>query len=112
MGGWVVNVTPLPLYFRERDPVPIVYEAEWAPGQVWTCGGILAPNEIRSPDRPAHSKSLYRLPYNTTLVSFATQKFTRQICQYYVPQWPIQIRGGSGWLSFHATFHKNYIIGR
>jgi hypothetical protein len=26
--GWVVNATPRPLYSRERDPVPIVQEAE------------------------------------------------------------------------------------
>jgi hypothetical protein len=32
----MVNVTPRPLYPRERDPVPIVQEAEWAPGPVWT----------------------------------------------------------------------------
>jgi hypothetical protein len=34
--GWMVNATPRPLYPRERDPVPIVYEAGWAPGPVWT----------------------------------------------------------------------------
>jgi hypothetical protein len=26
--GWVVNATPQPLYRQERDPVPIVEEAE------------------------------------------------------------------------------------
>jgi hypothetical protein len=34
--GWVVIATPWPLYPRERAPVPIVQEAEWAPGPVWT----------------------------------------------------------------------------
>jgi hypothetical protein len=29
--GWVVSSTPRPLYPRERDPVPIVYEAGGAP---------------------------------------------------------------------------------
>ena len=29
---WVVNATPQTLYLQERDPVPIVLEAEWAPG--------------------------------------------------------------------------------
>jgi hypothetical protein len=33
--GWVVSTTPRPLYSRER-PVPIVQEAGWAPGPVWT----------------------------------------------------------------------------
>jgi len=32
--GWVVNATPRPLYPRERDPVPLVREAGWAPGPV------------------------------------------------------------------------------
>jgi hypothetical protein len=44
-------------------PVPIVQEAGWAPGLVWTCAKNLAPTGIRSPDRPARSQSLYRLSY-------------------------------------------------
>jgi hypothetical protein len=36
---------------------------EWAPGLVWTGAENLAPNGIRSPDRPARSESLYRLRY-------------------------------------------------
>ena len=37
-----VNATPQPLYPRERDPVPIVQEAGWAPGPVWTGAENLA----------------------------------------------------------------------
>jgi hypothetical protein len=47
----------------ERDPVPIVQEAGWAPGPVWTGVENLASTGIRSPDRPARSESLYRLSY-------------------------------------------------
>jgi len=46
-----------------KDPVPIVQEAGWAPGPVWTDTENLAPTRIRSPDRPARSQSLYRLSY-------------------------------------------------
>ena len=46
-----------------KDPVPIVQEAGWAPGPVWTGAENLAPTGIRSPDRPAGSESLYRLSY-------------------------------------------------
>jgi hypothetical protein len=46
-----------------KDPVPILQKAGWAPGPVWTGAEILAPTGIRSPDRPARSKSLYRLSY-------------------------------------------------
>jgi hypothetical protein len=31
--GWVVSVTPRPFYCRERDPISIVKEAEWAWGR-------------------------------------------------------------------------------
>jgi hypothetical protein len=59
--GWS---TPRPGRFTPgKDPVPIVYEAGWAPGPVWTGVKNLAPTGIRSPDRPARSESLYRLSY-------------------------------------------------
>jgi hypothetical protein len=41
------------VYPRERDPVPIVQEAGWAPGPVLTVAENLARTGIRSPDRPA-----------------------------------------------------------
>ena len=63
-GRWVVNATPRPLYPPGKDPVPIVQEAGWAPGPVWTgAEDISPPTGIRSPDRPARSESLYRLSY-------------------------------------------------
>jgi len=54
---------PWPLFAPGKDPVPIVQEAGWAPGPVWTGVENLAFTGIRSPDRPAHSQSLYRLRY-------------------------------------------------
>ena len=47
----------------EKDPVPILQEAGWDPGPVWTGAENLASIGIRSPDRPARSESLYRLSY-------------------------------------------------
>ena len=61
--GWGVSVTPRPLCTPGKDPVPIVQEAGWAPGPVWTGAENLVPTGIRSPDRPAHSQSLYQLRY-------------------------------------------------
>jgi hypothetical protein len=59
--GWS---TPRPGRFSpEKDSLPVVYEAEWAPGPVWTGAENLAPTGIRSPDRPTRSESLYRLSY-------------------------------------------------
>jgi hypothetical protein len=53
--GWVVNATPRPLYPWERGPVPILREAGWGLGPVWTGAENLASTGIRSPDRPARS---------------------------------------------------------
>ena len=62
--GWGVSVTPRPLFTPGKDPVPIVQEAGWAPGPVWTgAQENLAPTGIRSPNRLARSQSLYRLSY-------------------------------------------------
>jgi len=53
----------VPAAFTPRkDPVPIVQEAAWAPGSVWTGVENLASTGIRSPDRKARSESL-RLSY-------------------------------------------------
>ena len=53
--GWGVSVTSRPLFTPGKDPVPIVRQAGWAPGPVWTGAEDLAPTGIRSLDRPAHS---------------------------------------------------------
>ena len=62
MGGWSApcpgRITP------GKDPVPIVQEAGWATGPVWTGAENLALTGIRSPDRPARSELLYRLSYH------------------------------------------------
>ena len=57
-----VHSTPRPYFTPGKDPVPIVQEAECAPGPVWT-GGKSQLTGIRSPDRPARSYSLYRLSH-------------------------------------------------
>jgi hypothetical protein len=63
--GWAVSVTPRPLFTPGKDAVPIVQEAGWAPGPVWTGAEKLAPTRIRSPDRPVRSQSQYWLRYPT-----------------------------------------------
>jgi len=44
---WGVSVTPRPLFTPGKGPVPIVQEAGWAPGPVWTGAENLAPTGIR-----------------------------------------------------------------
>ena len=46
-----------------KDPVLLVQEAGWVSEPVWTGAENISPIEIRSPDRPARSDSLYRLRY-------------------------------------------------
>ena len=46
--GWGVSLTLLPLFTPRKDPVPILQEARWAPGPVWTGAENLAPTGIRS----------------------------------------------------------------
>jgi len=55
---WVVNATPLSPY-PGNEPVLVVMEAGLIPGLVWTVAENLSPAGIRSPDRPARSKSLH-----------------------------------------------------
>ena len=65
--GWVVSSTPRPHFTARKDPVPILQEAGWAPGPVWT-GGNSRPHRDSIPGFPARSQSLYRLSYPATYV--------------------------------------------
>ena len=59
VGGF--SVTPRPPFTPGKDSVPIVQEAWWAPGPVWTGAENLDPTGIRTPEGPVRSQSLYRL---------------------------------------------------
>ena len=52
--GWVVSSTPRPHFTPGKDLVPILQEAGWAPGPVWT-GRKSRPHRKSIPDRPACS---------------------------------------------------------
>ena len=72
--GWVVSSTPRPHFTLEKEPVPILQEAGWASGPVWT-GGKSRPHRDSIPDRPSRSQSLYRLSYPAHKVIFKVKKF-------------------------------------
>ena len=60
-GGWVGGHHHVPGRFTPRkDPVPIVQEAGWAIGPVWTGAEYPTLARIDHLDRPACSQSLYR----------------------------------------------------
>ena len=50
----MVSSTLRPHFTPRKDPVPILQEAGWAPGPVWT-GGKSRPNGDSFPDRSARS---------------------------------------------------------
>jgi len=52
--GWVVSSTPRPHFTPGKDSVPILQEAWWSPGPVWTSGKS-RPHHDSIPDRPARS---------------------------------------------------------
>ena len=54
---------PQVFFTSGKDPVPIVQEAGWAPGPVWTGAENLARTGIQPQERPAPSQLLYRLCY-------------------------------------------------
>jgi hypothetical protein len=84
---WIVNATPQTIY-PGKYPVPIVQEAGWDPGPVWTGAENLASTGIRSPNRPHRSESLYRLRHLGPLItpcsclkfSVVTFKCSHQTC--------------------------------
>jgi len=49
-GGGMVSTMPQPLYAWERDLVPILQEAGWAPEPEWTGVENLAATGIQSPN--------------------------------------------------------------
>ena len=59
--GWVVSSTLRPHFTPGKDPVPILQEAGWAPGPVWTEN--LVPTGIRCRTVQPVAQSLYRLSY-------------------------------------------------
>jgi hypothetical protein len=96
--GWGVSVTSRSLFTPGQDPVPIVQEAGWAPGPVWTGAENLAPTGIRYPDRPARSKSLYRLRYPA---HFHTVNVLNSVSDVSIScLWNFPVRGS--WICFSS----------
>ena len=60
--GWVISSTPRLHFTPGKDPVPILQEARWDPGPVWT-GGKSCPYRDSTPDLPSRSQLPYRLSY-------------------------------------------------
>ena len=90
----MVNATPRPFY-PGKDPVPILKEAGWAPGPVWTDAENLVPTGIRSSDRPA--RSAIAIP---TELSRPTVKLCRRIKIKYFVRGNYWVPFGVRWVPF------------
>jgi hypothetical protein len=78
--------------------VPIVQEAGWAPGPIWTGAENLASTGIRSPDRPARSQSLYQLRYPTHRRWKPYRIFKPQVAGFW--EKPLQMFSPQGSVSY------------
>ena len=80
--GWVVSSTPRPHFTPGKDPVPILQEAGWAPGPIWT-DGKSRPHRDSILDRPARSSVAIpsELPgphSQTILIAFPRRQWLRE----------------------------------
>ena len=99
--AWVVSSKPRPHFNTGKDPVPILQEAGWSPGPVWT-GGKSRPHLDSIPDRPARSQSLYRLSYPAY-----TCWVSKEIIQTHTIWYVALYHGNNG----YANAPQCYVIG-
>ena len=66
--GWGVSSTTRPHFNPGKDLVPILQEAAWAPGPVWTSSKS-HPDQEPVPDCPARSQSLFQLSYQALIIN-------------------------------------------
>jgi hypothetical protein len=75
----VVTATPRPLYTRDGNSLPVVREAGLASGSVWTATKNLSPAGLRTSDRPAPSKSLYRLCCRCNVITYKDNCYYKRL---------------------------------
>ena len=80
--GWEVSSMPQPYFTHGKHPVPILQEAGWAPGPVWT-GGKSRPCWDSILDHPTHSQLLYQLSYPAHRNSCSNNNYwiTEAVCK-------------------------------
>ena len=100
--GWVVSSTPRPHFTPGEDPVPILQEAGWAPGPVWT-GGKSRPHRDSIADRQARSPSLYRLSYPTHRMFLYRPKFKMASSS-------IQVKGFIPWVNLSNSRSRHLCL--
>ena len=74
---------PAALYLPGKDTVPILQEAGWAPGPVWT-GGKSRPHRDSIPDRPARSSVAIPTELHVPYVIFISYYITHIMLLYII----------------------------
>jgi len=95
---------PRPHFTPGKDSVPILQEAAWAPGSVWT-GRKSRPHRDSIPDRPARSQSLYWLSYPAHACTVGTE----------IPHLSLYFTTENGFCVLllwyvRGIYHKRYIL--
>ena len=98
----MVSSTPRPHFTPGKDPVPIVQEAGWVPGPVWT-GGKTRPHRDSIPDHPVRSKQLYRLSYPAHRHMDYSMRIQIANLRYELPQSINEQRDCWGEVTVHVT---------
>ena len=110
-GGWSAPRTGR--FTPGKDPVPIVQEAGWAAGSVWTGAENLSPTGIRSPDRPARYRLSYPGPWHvsTHIIMLLTSRSMKILLT--VPQLFCAYRQAYGTLSIcTAHVYEGVTVGK
>ena len=103
----MVSSTPRPHFTPGKDPIPILQEAGWAPGPVWT-GGKSRPHRDSIPARQARSS----VAIPTELPGpYAFYDITwNNIVDADRPQTTLRRMGISCWKTKDTNTHSEYVI--
>jgi len=85
---WVVSGTPRPHFTPGKDTVPILQEAGWAPGPVWT-GGKSPPHRDSIPDRPVRKSVAIPTELSGPQRSHPIRKQTFRTRKGPTENWPV-----------------------
>jgi len=84
--GWVVSSTLRPHFTPGKDPVPILQEARWAPGPVWT-DGKSRPHRDSIPDCPAGRSVAVPTELPGPHIYLHSQRKLRSECSHRLMMW-------------------------
>jgi hypothetical protein len=82
--GWVVSSTPQPHFTPGKDAVPIVQEAGWAPGPVWTAENLAPPGFDPRTIQPVVSRCTDWATWLTNLPIYFVKNMSLSVMRWLV----------------------------